>query len=1129
MTPARRALLRFLAVHAQTCGASPFVFLSYAWPVDSAQLAQIQDFLKQLAADLRTAGAADVFLDIERMNGSTAEYMETHIAKSDIIVVVCSERMKTRGNDAKTNAALELRAAVKRAGAGLSVVIPLLYDGDLDSSVPELIEPYAGAHIDFTDKTQYEANVVRLAQAVLPGSVVGAKTVGKLLAATHSPEAVLDEFVQRARAVLGRSVHVSVVAALGAAGGEEEERQQIRAAVQQVCERASEAGASGVSVGLRSQEGALAEEAHAVVVVCTPLLKKLGSDAKSSEAAVLREVAVLHSKAGPRRCRVVAAVVAGDAGTSMPPQLGRVPTVEFRQHQSEGEAVARVLGAVFGGEAASRTQAGAPRVALLAASEGGVGAIEAAHVQQFSAALGQTLEGVGAVVVEDAATASAVLPLLTPSFKAQSMGAAGGAGGAALHAAVQAVLARAEKQECGVVPLLVRGTFATSFAESPLAPFLFRDCTSRQRQVFVQRVVEAVPVGIVAAVWGLDKQPDPVYSALSKRCLGRLAYFRATEAASLPKRIHARQVEQAHADGLQGALALFVPPEACSTAQMADADRVPFALRLDDFLHQPVPAGLVPVLLVLGESGSGKSLALRKAEADLLAAYSGPQSLLPLRIDLKQASGAAGRGGRPSVSAIIERTLVALCEGRQRQLTMLRVQQQMVLILDGYDEISDTGGVEVRLFEALKPEMAKWELPPRIVVSCRTQFLGGVPPHDVLVARFAGAGAVLVGPIYVAPFTVAQIGAFVSSSLQADADLRTEMAQAVGGARGGLAEQCVAAVERVPGLLDLVRSPFLLTLALRALPKLLGRSGAGKVTRAELYETFAGRLFSGEYERRGAVLQRLAAAHPEQTWIADPENDTRGAFEAYCKALAGLLFRTGAVSAQASAGGEAGRLLSESDEVVREIRKGCPLRRNGASVSFVHKSFLEYFAATALVGDTSGGAGSLWSAQLLPRDQRGVMLFVADAVYAERISAEAVLLLDVQEGRKSAPLAQALLGMVVASRGSSSEGAGVAAANALTVLNYGGWTLSGLDLHGVQIAGADLQKALMDRVELRGAVLCGSVGGKRAGVNLSDADMRGSNLSECVFGEEVELGQYASMLVFLVSMLVAVGCQWSHR
>eukprot|EP00004_Rigifila_ramosa_P023017 TRINITY_DN63_c0_g1_i7.p1 TRINITY_DN63_c0_g1~~TRINITY_DN63_c0_g1_i7.p1 ORF type:complete len:984 (-),score=321.01 TRINITY_DN63_c0_g1_i7:36-2870(-) len=944
MTPARRALLRFLAVHAQTCGASPFVFLSYAWPVDSAQLAQIQDFLKQLAADLRTAGAADVFLDIERMNGSTAEYMETHIAKSDIIVVVCSERMKTRGNDAKTNAALELRAATKRAAAGQAVVVPVLYDGDLHSSVPALIEPYVGAYVDCSDHTQYEANVVQLLPALFPRAATPASAVAQVLSAVQAPSAIVGAFLGRVKSDSSvAKVRVAVVSVLPDASVPLE-RERVRRIVVRVEQDLSAAGVEVVGD---------IEAAERIVAVAT--------------AASHDQIAALP--AGKTVCAVVDA-------SAVPEQLRSAPSVDL---------------------------SGTP-------------------------------------------------------------------------------------------------------GEYPL-------------QLAV----------LLSALCG----PNDALAQHTAWLRGRLDYA-AGRVPALVKQLHARFTSQAEADDLAGQLAAFVPPDACLSSALLDDDRAPLAARLAPFVSQADRTGAAPVCVVLGESGSGKSLALRKAEADLLAAYSGPHSLLPIRIDLKVTAAREGSSsGRVCVGAVVEQTLAALCggSGQQAQLESLRAQQQMVLILDGYDEIAEATGTEVRLFEALRAEVRKWAAPLRIVVSCRTQFLGGSPHPDVLAARFAGAGAVLSGPVHVAPFTPAQIGAFVARSVQTDSALRAELQQALGGAAaaGDVAGECVAAVERVPGLLDLVRSPFLLALALRSLPKLLGRSGAGKVTRAELYETFAGRLFSGEYERRGAVLQRLAAAHPEQTWIADPENDTRGAFEAYCKALAGLLFRTGAVSAQASAGGEAGRLLSESDEVVREIRKGCPLRRNGASVSFVHKSFLEYFAATALVGDTSGGAGSLWSAQLLPRDQRGVMLFVADAVYAERISAEAVLLLDVQEGRKSAPLAQALLGMVVASRGSSSEGAGVAAANALTVLNYGGWTLSGLDLHGVQIAGADLQKALMDRVELRGAVLCGSVGGKRAGVNLSDADMRGSNLSECVFGEEVELGQYASMLVFLVSMLVAVGCQWSHR
>eukprot|EP00004_Rigifila_ramosa_P019324 TRINITY_DN4891_c0_g1_i15.p1 TRINITY_DN4891_c0_g1~~TRINITY_DN4891_c0_g1_i15.p1 ORF type:complete len:541 (-),score=71.42 TRINITY_DN4891_c0_g1_i15:60-1682(-) len=76
----------------------------------------------------------------------------------------------------------------------------------------------------------------------------------------------------------------------------------------------------------------------------------------------------------------------------------------------------------------------------------------------------------------------------------------------------------------------------------------------------------------------------------------------------------------------------------------------------------------------------------------------------------------------------------------------------------------------------------------------------------------------------------------------------------------------------------------------------------------------------------------------------------------------------------------------------------------------------------------------------------------------------------------------------------------------------GGWTLSGLDLHGVRIGGADLQMALMHRTNLRSSELSLSMGDACVGVKFSHADLREVDLSESEFGAGVEFGELPSLL-----------------
>jgi len=49
--------------------------------------------------------------------------------------------------------------------------------------------------------------------------------------------------------------------------------------------------------------------------------------------------------------------------------------------------------------------------------------------------------------------------------------------------------------------------------------------------------------------------------------------------------------------------------------------------------------------------------------------------------------------------------------------------------------------------------------------------------------------------------------------------------------------------------------------------------------------------------------------------------------------------------------------------------------------AFIHKSFLEYFVACSMLEEAMVAKSEVqWGWRLLPRDERGVMLFLADAV-----------------------------------------------------------------------------------------------------------------------------------------------------
>src|SRR5262249_14062081 len=130
------------------------------------------------------------------------------------------------------------------------------------------------------------------------------------------------------------------------------------------------------------------------------------------------------------------------------------------------------------------------------------------------------------------------------------------------------------------------------------------------------------------------------------------------------------------------------------------------------------PTAQTAILLLLGASGSGKSLATQLLVNDLWQAFlSHPQkNLIPLRIELKQFS-------EKTVGQCVVNTL--LDEYRYSPTELRELQKYpFVFILDGYDEIA--GQAKVNLFtkhQATESQYGKWQA--QFVITCRDSYYEG--------------------------------------------------------------------------------------------------------------------------------------------------------------------------------------------------------------------------------------------------------------------------------------------------------------------------------------------------------------------------------------------------------------------
>lgn len=165
------------------------------------------------------------------------------------------------------------------------------------------------------------------------------------------------------------------------------------------------------------------------------------------------------------------------------------------------------------------------------------------------------------------------------------------------------------------------------------------------------------------------------------------------------------------------------------------------------------------------------------------------------------------------------------------------------------------------------------------------------------------------------------------------------------------------------------------------------------------------------------------------------------------------------------------------------IRSCCPLIKLGEyHYAFLHKSLLDYFAARELfegtMMDASLALGYALNEKLLtPKSE--VLKFMAERV-AQDETLKARLFEIIEESKHEARIQ-------------------IAAANAMTILNYAGVSFSGHDFRRIRIPQADLSQAILDSCDLREADL--------RNVSLYGTWLQNAKLGNALI-ENVQLGEF---------------------
>ncbi|KAF9339658.1 hypothetical protein BGZ91_005176 [Linnemannia elongata] len=504
-------------------------------------------------------------------------------------------------------------------------------------------------------------------------------------------------------------------------------------------------------------------------------------------------------------------------------------------------------------------------------------------------------------------------------------------------------------------------------------------------------------------------------------------------------------------------LSIYISPMAKASLQAKDNEVFPLMEKMQEFLTSDRQ-----VMLILGDSGAGKSTFNKHLEHRLWTEYRCGEPI-PLFINLPALE-------RPAKDLMGEQ--LKEHNFSEEQIQELKQRRQFIVICDGYDESQLT--VNIHNSNRFNTS-GQWNI--KLIISCRSQYLGQdyrgrFEPHE---GRHR-------------PFSREQIKDYVKQYVPLEP-------------RTWCAEDYMEKLKTIPNLMDLVKNPFLLSLALEALPGVIeGRQDLSTITitRAQLYDTFV-QHWSNVNKRRlqsstlstedRAVFEDLLDAGFFSTSIDYSTRLALAIFEQQDgNPIVQYVHRKDKDTWRAQFFGK--------DPEARLLRDSSPLVRAGNLHGFLHRSMLEYFFSRAIFDPSSQGDDDGSTPQTEPVSFDDQVFATKNPLFTRNLLAEPSVTQFLSDRvRQSAKCKQYFLAVVELSK--SNAQAGQAAANAITILVRAGVQFHGADLRGISVPGADLTGGQFDSAQLQDADL--------SGVNLSKAWIRQTNLSRaCVDGTRFE-------------------------
>jgi len=532
---------------------------------------------------------------------------------------------------------------------------------------------------------------------------------------------------------------------------------------------------------------------------------------------------------------------------------------------------------------------------------------------------------------------------------------------------------------------------------------------------------------------------------------------------------------------------VYIPPQAKASSQAADVTQFPLMEKVKKFLDSNQK-----VFLLMGDSGAGKSTFNRELEFTLWQSYKNRTGRIPLHINLPAID-------KPEHDMIAKQLRMA--EFTESQIREMKHHRKFILICDGYDESQQTHNLYMS--NKLNQDH-EWQA--QMIVSCRTEYLGTdyrdrFQPGN----RNQQSDSSSLEEAVIRMFSLNQVHDYIRQYVIVHQPLWD-------------VDDYKQALERIPSLKDLVRNPFLMTLSLEVLPRMVDpgqRLSEARVTRVGLYDHFVEQWLERGKKRLGEKDMNVQAREAFES-LSD-EGFTQHGME-FMKNLAVAIYKEQdgqPIVRYSRAKGEQSWKAEffSRDKEKRLLREACPLARNGNQHRFIHRSLLEYALARAIfdpqdvkrvsVPETimgrRGSTDSTLSFEIKndseEQHEQGPDLD-SPLVWRSFVNDHSLLKLLEERVQQEPAFKSQLLDYIEYSK--KDKKWRKAAANAITILVRAGEQFIGTDLKGIQIPGADLSYGVFDSAQLQNADLRKV---NLRGVWLRQTDLSGAQMTGVQFGE----------------------------